>query len=117
LKNLVLTFEDTIFALASYALVGLGFGILASLISRGRRRIPWLLLVGSLGYFLSTWGSNILILSSHTEQVIPLWVGILSVAIRNALMGVVMGLLLGIVLEFKRRDDPPGFPSVQLDSL
>lgn len=117
LKNLALTFEDTIFALASYALVGLGFGILASLIARERRKIPWLLFAGPLGLFLVSWTLNVLLLRFQIEHSATFWNAVTSVAMRNALMGVAMGLLLGIVLEFKRRNDPPGFPSVQLDSL
>jgi hypothetical protein len=101
----------------SYILIGWGFGIIASMISRDRRKTPWLLLVGSASYFLTTWAFNILILSSYHEHSVVLWRAIASLAMRNGMIGIVMGLLLGIVLEFKRRDDPPGFPSVQLDAL
>ena len=104
LKNLVLTFEDTIFALASYALVGLGFGILASLISQERRKILWLLFAGPPGLFLISWALNVLLLRFQIEHPAAFWSAVASVAMRNALMGVVMGLLLGIVLEFKRQD-------------
>jgi len=97
----------TIFAVAYLILVGLGFGVLAGILSRERRKIPWLLLAGSLGQFLISWASNLLILNFHTDHSASFWGAVTSVAMRNMLMGAAAGLLLGIILEFKRRDNSP----------
>lgn len=107
LQNLDFTFEGTIFAMTDYILSGLGFGIVASITSRERRKVFWLLFAGLLGYLLMQWVSNILTLRFYHEHTIALWRGTASLAMRNLLMGTVLGLLLGIVLEFKKRDQLP----------
>jgi hypothetical protein len=112
LKNLDLAFEDTVFVLASYILVGLGFGILASLISRERGKRLWLLVTGPLSIFITSWVLNVLFLSFQIERSATFWSAVASVATRNILMGMIVGLLLGVVIEFKRQDN---FPS-QLSS-
>jgi hypothetical protein len=112
LKNLDFTFEDTIFAVASYILVGLGFGIVASIISQKRGKTLWLLVAGPLGLFLTSWVLNVLILRFRYEHSATFWSAVASVAMRNTLLGMAVGLLLGIVLEFKRQDNSPHhFPS------
>jgi hypothetical protein len=107
LKHMDFTFEDTIFAVASYIMIGLGFGVVASLISRERRKIFWLLSAGPLICFLTTWASNVLIFRLYLEHHFTFWSGVASVAMRNILIGMVIGLGLGLVLEFKKRDQLP----------
>jgi len=107
LKNLDLTFEDTIFAVASYILVGLGLGIVASFISRERRKTLWLLVAGPLSIFITSWGLNVLILRFQIEHSATFWSTVASVAMRNILIGMIVGLLLGMVAEFKRQDNFP----------
>jgi hypothetical protein len=106
-KNLALTFEDTIFALAGYILIGLGLGLVASLISQERRKILWLLAAGPLGLFFTSWGMNVLTLRFQVEHSATLWGAVASVALRNIFMGMIVGLLLGVVVEFKRQNNFP----------
>ncbi len=107
LQNLKITFEDTVFALAYYILIGLGFGAVAGLLSRERRKTLWLLIAGPLAFFLITWISNVLILHLYHEHTIALWRGVASLFMRNLFIGMTMGLLLGVILEFKQRDRSP----------
>jgi RNase P/RNase MRP subunit POP5 len=106
-QNMDFTFGDTVFAMAYYILTGLGFGAVAGIISRERRKALWLLFAGPPGYFLTVWVSNVLMARSYHEYTIVLWSGIASLAMHNLLIGMVMGLLLGVVLEFIRRDTSP----------
>lgn len=100
---------DSILAVGYVILIGFGFGVFASLLSGERRKIPWLLLVGSLGYFFISWVSAFLMESVRTSYrpYVDFWQGVLSVGMRNILIGMAVGLLLGLVLEFKKRDDHP----------
>lgn len=111
---------DSLLAVGYVILIGFGFGVLASILSGERRKVPWLLLVGSLGYFLISWVSAFMLMSYHTSHspFFYFFQGVLSVAVRNVLTGMALGLLLGLILEFKRRDDSPDqLPSPQMDSL
>jgi hypothetical protein len=111
---------DSLLAVGYVLLIGFGFGILASILSGERRKIPWLLLAGSFGYFLISWASAFLMVSLRTDPrpFVDFWQGVLSVGLRNILIGMALGLLLGLILEFKRQDRSSNhFPPVQMDSL
>ena len=95
------TMVNTVFSLCYFVLIGLGFGILASLISNERKKLLGFLLIGVIGYFLVNWVSASLILSLPHGST-SFWHGVVSVAIRNGVIGMVMGLLLGLILEFRR---------------
>lgn len=108
LQSLNFGLSDTVFAIAYIALVGLQFGILASLIARDPPKTFWLLFAGPLVCLLTIWVSNLLLYwSLQRGYPVTLLGSVASIATRNALIGMTIGLLLGIVLEFKRRDQSP----------
>lgn len=104
---------DSLLAVGYVLLIGFGFGVLASILSGERRKIPWLLLAGSFGYFLISWASAFLMISLRTSpgHFVDFWQGVLSVGLRNILIGMALGLLLGLIVEFRKRDPTTQVPA------
>lgn len=106
LDHVTSTTASIVLYLGYCILAGMGWGILASFISKEYQKLPIFLFVGVLGYFLVSLAAAFLILTLPHIPPTSFWGGVVSVAIRNMLIGMVIGLLLGIVLEFRRRNNP-----------
>ncbi len=102
LSSLSSSVANTLFGLGYLLLVGLGFGLLASFISKEGQKLPVFLFMGILGYFVINLASASIILRLPHGSSTSFWYGVVSVALRNMLIGMSMGLFLGIVTEYRK---------------
>jgi len=104
------------FFIALIILMVIIIGSVFALVIMNDRKIPWMVIVGAVGYPVLFYAASFIAYTIFHLPVIQLGVGISQEDINiinlhdtaiNALFGVLFGLLMGVVLGLKKKNSPP----------
>jgi hypothetical protein len=106
LKTMDVSLRETILNDSRIVLTGLGFGIVFSLLAQDRKKTPWLLFTGMLGYYsameLAAWLISPLFSAYGTGPAI--WIDLAYIASVHGITGMAVGAMLGVVSGRWRRN-------------